>query len=162
MLHRCSSTSSGSRTICTERAVGDREETWPWNLRSGITSRRATLTEPVVERLRRFPREPDMLVYGLRMAAALLCRGWLRLYHRLSISGRENLPAEGSFVMVANHASHLDALCLLAALPMATAASHVPGRGPGLLLREPRRACCWPRSWSTRCRSIGEPIPGIA
>jgi 1-acyl-sn-glycerol-3-phosphate acyltransferase len=77
------------------------------------------LEEPVIERLRRFPREPDMLVYGLRSAAALLCRGWLRLYHRLSIIGRENLPAEGSFVMVANHVSHLDALCLLAALPLA-------------------------------------------
>src|SRR6185436_16807299 len=37
---------------------------------------------------------------------------------RLTISGREHLPAEGSFIMVANHASHLDALCLLAALPL--------------------------------------------
>ena len=77
------------------------------------------LAEPAIERLRRFPREPDMLVYGLRMAAGLLCRGWLRLYHRLEIIGRDNLPSEGSFVMVANHASHLDALCLLTALPMA-------------------------------------------
>ncbi len=75
------------------------------------------LDEPTIERLRRFPREPDMLVYGLRLSSALLCRGWLRLFHRLEIVGRENLPAEGSFVMVANHASHLDALCLLAALP---------------------------------------------
>jgi 1-acyl-sn-glycerol-3-phosphate acyltransferase len=76
------------------------------------------LEEPVIDRLRRFPREPDMLVYGLRLGAAILCRGWLGLYHRLSITGEENLPAEESFVMVANHASHLDALCLLAALPM--------------------------------------------
>jgi 1-acyl-sn-glycerol-3-phosphate acyltransferase len=77
------------------------------------------LADPVIERLRRFPREPDILVYGMRLSAALLCRGWLRLYHGLSVSGRENLPVDGSFVMVANHASHLDALCLLAALPMA-------------------------------------------
>ena len=77
------------------------------------------LDEPLIERLRHFPRQPDMLVYGLRLAAALLCRGWLRVYHRLAIIGRENLPAEGSFVMVANHASHLDVLCLLAALPFA-------------------------------------------
>jgi 1-acyl-sn-glycerol-3-phosphate acyltransferase len=77
------------------------------------------LEDPVIERLRRFPREPDMLVYGLRSMAALLCRGWLCVYHRLSITGREQLPAEGSFVMVANHASHLDVLCLLAALPLA-------------------------------------------
>ncbi len=76
------------------------------------------LDQPMIERLRRFPREPDMLVYVLRSLAALALRGWLRLYHRLQIAGREHLPASGSFVMVANHASHLDALCLLAALPL--------------------------------------------
>jgi 1-acyl-sn-glycerol-3-phosphate acyltransferase len=76
------------------------------------------LEQSLVERLRRFPREPDMLVYGLRSMAAILTRGWLKTYHRFSIVGRERLPADGSFVMVANHSSHLDALCLLAALPL--------------------------------------------
>jgi 1-acyl-sn-glycerol-3-phosphate acyltransferase len=76
------------------------------------------LDQNVIERLRNFPREPDILVYGLRQAAALVCRTWLHGYHRLEVSGVEHLPAEGSFVMVANHASHLDVLCLLAALPM--------------------------------------------
>jgi len=74
---------------------------------------------PYIERLRHFPREPDMLAYGLRSAAALVVRTYLRTYHRLEISGAKNLPAEGSFVLVANHTSHLDALCLLAALPLA-------------------------------------------
>lgn len=76
------------------------------------------LDQPMIERLRHFPREPDMLVYGLRGLAALVLRGWLRSYHRLAVVGRENLPADSSFVMVANHASHLDALCLCAALPL--------------------------------------------
>lgn len=76
------------------------------------------LDQSLVERLRNFPREPDMLVYGLRTMAALLMRGWLRLYHRLTISGRNNLPADRSFVLIANHASHLDTLCLLSALPL--------------------------------------------
>ena|SRR5438270_11154898 len=76
------------------------------------------LEQPLAERLRNFPREPDMLIYGARAAAALIIRGWLRLYHRLKIVGRENLPRDGSFVLVANHASHLDTLCLLAALPL--------------------------------------------
>jgi len=76
------------------------------------------LDQPVVERLRRFPREPDMSVYAVRSLAALACRGWLKLYHRMEIAGREHLPQDGSFVMVANHASHLDVLCLLAALPL--------------------------------------------
>ena len=76
------------------------------------------LDQPLAERLRRFPREPDLTIYGLRSLAALLMRGWLRLYHRLEIVGRENLPAQGSFVIVANHTSHLDTLCLLSALPL--------------------------------------------
>jgi 1-acyl-sn-glycerol-3-phosphate acyltransferase len=76
------------------------------------------LEQPLTERLRNFPREPDMLVYGARLGAALLIRGWLRIYHRLEVLGRENLPMDRSFVLVANHASHLDTLCLLSALPL--------------------------------------------
>jgi 1-acyl-sn-glycerol-3-phosphate acyltransferase len=76
------------------------------------------LDQSLVERLKTFPREPDMTVYALRSLAALILRSWLRTYHRLTITGREHLPAEGSFIMVANHASHLDALCLLTALPL--------------------------------------------
>ena len=75
------------------------------------------LDQPMVERLRNFPREPDMLVYGLRSLVALIIRAALRVYHRLEIVGAENLRREGSFVLVANHASHLDTVCLLAALP---------------------------------------------
>jgi len=78
----------------------------------------ADLDQPLAERLRRFPREPDLTVYGLRSVAALTIRSWLRLYHRLEIIGTSHLPKEGSFVMVANHASHLDTLCLLATLPL--------------------------------------------
>lgn len=76
------------------------------------------LDQSLAERLRRFPREPDLTIYGLRSLVALLLRGWLRTYHRLEIVGRENLPAQGSYVMVANHTSHLDTLCLLAAMPL--------------------------------------------
>jgi 1-acyl-sn-glycerol-3-phosphate acyltransferase len=76
------------------------------------------LDRSLIERLRRFPREPDFTVYGLRSLVALALRGWLGVYHRLDISGRGHLPKDGSFVMVANHSSHLDTLCLLAALPL--------------------------------------------
>jgi 1-acyl-sn-glycerol-3-phosphate acyltransferase len=76
------------------------------------------LDQPMIERLRRFPREPDILVYGLRLVCAGIMRGWLKLYHRLTIVGGEHLPRDQSFVMVANHASHLDTLCLLSALPV--------------------------------------------
>lgn len=54
----------------------------------------------------------------MRAVAAVPVRAFLSAYHRLHIEGREHLPASGSFVMVANHSSHLDVLCLLAALPV--------------------------------------------
>jgi 1-acyl-sn-glycerol-3-phosphate acyltransferase len=78
----------------------------------------ADLEQPLIERLRRFPREPDLTVYALRSLAALAVRSWLRIWHRFEVVGREHLPTEGSFVLVANHGSHLDTLCLLAALPL--------------------------------------------
>jgi len=78
----------------------------------------ADLDHSLTERLRRFPREPDITVYGLRSLGALILRAWLHTYHRLTIENRENLPSEGSFVMVCNHTSHLDTLCLLSALPL--------------------------------------------
>ena len=68
----------------------------------------------LTEHLRNFPRQPYMLMYALRSIFALLLRGWMRVYHRLRIDGRENLPEQGSFVLVCNHTSHLDALCLCA------------------------------------------------
>ena len=44
-------------------------------------------------------------------------RVYLKVFHRLRIEGREHLPSEPPFVLVANHSSHLDALVLAAALP---------------------------------------------
>jgi 1-acyl-sn-glycerol-3-phosphate acyltransferase len=71
-----------------------------------------------LDRLRQFPREPDMLVFGLRSIVALIIRGLLRIYNRFEIIGHENLRTNRSLVIVANHCSHLDTVCLLAALPL--------------------------------------------
>jgi 1-acyl-sn-glycerol-3-phosphate acyltransferase len=71
-----------------------------------------------VDRLKECPREPDLLVYGLRVTAAVAIRTAMRAYFRFDIVGREHLPRDASFVLVANHASHLDAIALLSALPL--------------------------------------------
>jgi 1-acyl-sn-glycerol-3-phosphate acyltransferase len=71
-----------------------------------------------IERLKDFPRHPNLLVYTARSAANLVIRAILRIWNRLEVLGRENLPQTESFVLVANHSSHLDAPTLLAALPI--------------------------------------------
>jgi 1-acyl-sn-glycerol-3-phosphate acyltransferase len=58
---------------------------------------------------------------SVRMArVAIQCgmRAALRTYNPLEVVGRENLPPDTPFVMICNHSSHLDAVCLLASLPL--------------------------------------------
>jgi 1-acyl-sn-glycerol-3-phosphate acyltransferase len=76
------------------------------------------LSQTMAEHLRNFPRQPYMLMYAMRSCVALLLRGWMRLYHRLRIAGRQHLPASGSFVLVCNHTSHLDTLAMICAMPL--------------------------------------------
>jgi 1-acyl-sn-glycerol-3-phosphate acyltransferase len=63
------------------------------------------------DRLRSLSRERGLgsLVLGRAWRAGL--RGYLAAFHRLEVTGRENLP-EPPFVLIANHSSHLDALTL--------------------------------------------------
>jgi acyl carrier protein len=55
--------------------------------------------------------------WGWRFSRAMAL-GFLKLCRLpLTVRGREHIPASGPFVMAANHASYLDGLILLAALP---------------------------------------------
>ncbi|TPG46371.1 1-acyl-sn-glycerol-3-phosphate acyltransferase [Roseomonas nepalensis] len=82
-----------------------------WNLRPA-----RDLGLPPAERLRSLGREPGLVGLAVNAAWRRAVRGYLRAAHGFRVEGAENLPREGPFVMVANHASHLDALALLAAL----------------------------------------------
>ena len=99
----------------------------PWRYEPAVD-----LDQSMVERLRRFPREPDMLVYGFRSLVAIILRGWLRLYHRLQIDGVNNLPVEGF---------------LHSAWPTM----------PVILIR----SACWPRCRCANCIAPSPPRPGI-
>lgn len=79
------------------------------------------------ERNRSLACERGLVRQALQGASWGLLQGYLRLVHRLQVQGTDTLPHRGSFVVVANHSSHLDALVLGAAL-----APHVEER-PHLL-----------------------------
>ena len=68
------------------------------------------------ERFRSVRRESGLLESLTHHACFSLLRSYFAVAHRLTIVGREKLPAHGSFVLAANHCSHLDALVLGAAL----------------------------------------------
>jgi len=70
---------------------------------------------PAEARLRSLSRERGLGSVLVGSAWRMLLRGYLRGFHRLEVSGRENLP-DPPFVMVANHSSHLDAVTLSAVL----------------------------------------------
>lgn len=58
--------------------------------------------------------------FGYRVAHHLwrgLIRNYLASFHRLKVQGRENVPQDPPYILVGNHASHLDALVLASVLP---------------------------------------------
>lgn len=62
-------------------------------------------------------REPGLGTVLLTGLTTGLSAAYLKVYHRMRVEGREHLPTQTPFVLVANHASHLDHACLRAALP---------------------------------------------
>jgi 1-acyl-sn-glycerol-3-phosphate acyltransferase len=70
------------------------------------------------ERLKSLKRETGLVGASVRLSWWVAARSYLRVCHRLRISGRENLPASPPFVVIGNHTSHLDAPVLAAGLPL--------------------------------------------
>ncbi|HMQ31836.1 MAG TPA: lysophospholipid acyltransferase family protein [Chloroflexaceae bacterium] len=62
-----------------------------------------------------------MSLYKSRHVAARFIPGmfvrFVQLYVRPKVEGREHIPAEGSFILAANHQSHADTAVVFAALP---------------------------------------------
>jgi 1-acyl-sn-glycerol-3-phosphate acyltransferase len=72
---------------------------------------------PTTERLQSLQRESGLMQTAGHLAWWNLVGWYLSWCHNLRIHGRERLPTQPPFVMVANHASHLDVLTLAAPLP---------------------------------------------
>lgn len=102
---------SGTEAAEPQADVNAEPPTWTYEPAADRDARLA-------DQLKDFPREPHLWIYALRTGAALLIRGWLKLFHRYEILGAEHLPIGSSFILVANHQSHLDAPCLVSAIPL--------------------------------------------
>jgi 1-acyl-sn-glycerol-3-phosphate acyltransferase len=83
----------------------------PWQLQPA----RDTGLTPA-ERFRSVRRESGLLESMAQQTCFSVLRIYFSVVHRLTISGRDKLPAHGPFVLAANHSSHFDALVLGAAL----------------------------------------------
>jgi 1-acyl-sn-glycerol-3-phosphate acyltransferase len=81
---------------------------------------------PLGKRLQSVHREPGLGPWLVHLGCASIVRASFRVYHRLRVDGREFIPMSGSFVLAANHSSHLDALALTACLPWRMRASVYP------------------------------------
>lgn len=58
------------------------------------------------------------MIYILRLLWNIIMRSFLKFYVRLSFKNIHNLPKNQRYIIVSNHSSHLDALCLVAAVPL--------------------------------------------
>src|SRR5262245_35618852 len=71
---------------------------------------------PLTHAMRSLRRESGLIATGLHLAWWTLVRGYMIAWHRLTIVGSHQLPKQPPFILVANHASHLDALVLASPL----------------------------------------------
>ena len=84
----------------------------PWNLEPA-----RDLGMSSVDRFRSLSRESGLVSSATHLACWTMIRGYMKVWHRIAIEGRENLPVKPPFILVANHTSHLDALALASHLP---------------------------------------------
>ena len=92
------------------------------------------------QRWRSLSRETGLAGAMMQAAAVSLVKSYLAVYHRFRIVGRDNLPHTTSYILVANHTSHLDAMCLSTAVPIQRRPSVMPIAAGDLFFRTPPRA----------------------
>lgn len=69
------------------------------------------------ERWKSVQREPGLAEALTTLSWQLFIGFYLRCCHRFEIEGKEHIPPQLPYILIANHSSHLDALCLMAAVP---------------------------------------------
>ena len=72
---------------------------------------------PAGQRWRSLRRENGLLETITQEFWRIAAKNYLTLWHRLKFIGREHIPSAPPFGLIANHTSHLDAVCLAASIP---------------------------------------------
>jgi 1-acyl-sn-glycerol-3-phosphate acyltransferase len=96
------------------------------------------LSEP--QRAKSSKREAGLGTLAVNALSMTVTRTALALYHRYTVVGRENLPTDTPFVLVANHASHLDHAALRSALPLKLRVRTLPLAAGDVFFSNPVRA----------------------
>jgi len=92
------------------------------------------------ESFRSLRRENGLVMTGLHMGWWSVVRSYLAIWHRLRIHGKANIPKKPPFVLVANHASHLDTLVLAATVPWSIRGSIYPIAAGDVFFETPTRS----------------------
>jgi len=95
---------------------------------------------PVVQRYQTEQPEIGPLSNIARLMWWSTVRASLKMMHGLEIDGREHLPESPSFVLVANHTSHLDTLALGSVLPLRYRNQLFPVAAGDVFFQSPARA----------------------
>jgi 1-acyl-sn-glycerol-3-phosphate acyltransferase len=89
------------------------------------------------EHLRKFPRETGFMGSVIHGFFCLFLKIWFKVWNRLDITGIENLPERWSYVIVANHSSHLDAPALISMFPPGKAGRVYPAAAADYFFKGP-------------------------
>ena len=90
-------------------------------------------------RMRSFQREAGLFSATARVILWTAWSALLRVWNGLRVVGREHLPQSGSFILIANHESHLDVFALAAALPMRARQHFIPLSAEDVFFDRPTR-----------------------
>jgi len=92
------------------------------------------------DRLASTAREPGLIEATGQRLWSWWIAAFLKGYHRLAVHGREHVPLQTPFVLIANHSSHLDALVLASLVPWRTRRALYPIAAGDVFFESPSRA----------------------
>ena len=102
----------------------------------------------MTERLASTRREPGLVEAAGHRLWSLGIGTFLKVWHRLSVDGRQHVPLQPPFVLIGNHTSHLDALVLASLVPWRARRNLYPLAAGDVFFETPPRALLSTLLWN--------------